>query len=65
MSLCQSQYFYTVELRAIEEQLINSMDRVDLLREKAMKRNDVKAADEIGQLQRVIEAAQSHVGRLK
>jgi hypothetical protein len=65
MSLVQPQYFYSVELRAIEEQLNDSMDRVDLLREKAMKRNDVGAANQIGQLQRVIDVAKRRVGRFK
>lgn len=65
MSLDQAQYFYTVELRAIEEQLRASMGRVDLLREKAIRRNDVTAANRIGQIQRVIDVAQRRVGRLK
>jgi hypothetical protein len=65
MSLSPPQYFYTIELQAIEEQLIRSMHRVDLLREKAMKRNDVQAADQIGHLRRVIHVAQRRVDRLK
>jgi len=65
MSHGQAQYFYTVELTALEEQLSYSMDRVARLREKAMKRNDLKAADQIKQLQRVITVAQRRVVRLK
>jgi hypothetical protein len=65
MSVGQAQYFYTVELSAIEEQLGRSMDRVAQLREKAMKRNDVTAADKISQLQRVIHVAQRRVVRFK
>jgi hypothetical protein len=60
----QQQYFYTLELDAIREQLAGSIDQVHLLREKALKRNDVAAADEIGQLQHLIECAKSRVGSL-
>ena len=38
MALAQTQYFYTVELNALAEQLSSSMDRVARLHEKAMKR---------------------------
>jgi predicted nucleic acid-binding Zn-ribbon protein len=65
MSLGQTQYFYTVELTALEENLSHSMDRVARLREKAMKRQDFKAADQINQLQRAIDVAQRRVVRLK
>jgi hypothetical protein len=65
MSLGPTQYFYNVELSAIEEQLSHSMARVALLREKALKRNDVTAADQIDQLQRDIDVAQRRIVRLK
>jgi hypothetical protein len=60
-----TQYFYTVELTALEEQLSHSLDRVARLREKAVKRNDLGAADQINRLQRVINVAQRHITRLK
>jgi len=60
-----SQYFYTVELIALEEHLSHSMDRIALLREKAMKREDFTAAAQIGQLQRVINVVQRRIKRLK
>jgi hypothetical protein len=41
------------------------MDRVARLRDKAMKRNDVKAAAQINRLQRVIDVAQQRIVRLK
>ena len=65
MSLSQTQYFYSVELTALQEQLSHSLDRVARIREKAMKRNDVEAADQIGRLQRVIDVAQRRIVRLK
>jgi len=65
MSLGQTQYFYTVELIALEEHLSHSLDRVARLRDKAIKRNDVKTADQIGQLQRSINVAQRRISRLK
>ena len=65
MALGQAQYFYTVELTALEENLRHSMDRVARLREKAIKRNDLQAADQINQLQRTIAAAQLSVTGLK
>ena len=65
MSLGQTQYFYSVELTALQEQLSHSMDRVARIREKAMKRNDVEAADQIGRLQKVIDVAQRRIIRLK
>jgi hypothetical protein len=65
MSLGQAQYFYTVELTALEEHLTHSMDRVARLREKAMKRNDFTAADQINQLQMAIDVAQRHIVSLK
>jgi hypothetical protein len=65
MALGQSPYFYTVELTALEENLGHSMDRVALLREKAMRRNDTQAADQISKLQRVIGVVQRRIARLK
>jgi hypothetical protein len=65
MALGQAQYYYTVELSALEENLIHSMDRIARLREKAIKRNDLRAADQIGQLQRSITVAQRRITRLK
>jgi hypothetical protein len=65
MDLDQPQYFYTVELLALEQHLSNSMDRVVRMREKAMKRKDFRAADQINQLQRAMTLAQRRVGRLK
>ena len=65
MALAQAQYFYTVELTALEENLNHSMDRIARLREKAIKRNDLRAADKISQLQRTITVAQRRVTRLK
>ena len=59
------QYFYTVELSALEENLGLSMDRVARLREKAMRRNDTQAADQINKLQRVIGVVQQRIARLK
>ena len=65
MSLGPTQYFYTVELTALEEHLTNSMDRIARLREKAMKRNDHTAADQINQLQKTIDVAQRQIVSLK
>ncbi len=61
----QTHYFYTVELIALEEHLSHSMDRVALLREKAIKRKDFGAADRIIQLQKVINLIQQRIKRLK
>jgi hypothetical protein len=61
----QTQYFYTVELIALEEHLSHSMDRVALLREKAIKRNDLSAADQIDRLQKVINVVQRRIKRLQ
>lgn len=61
----QTQYFYTVELIALEEHLSHSMDRVALLREKAIKRNDLGAADQIDRLQKVINVVQRRIKRLQ
>jgi hypothetical protein len=65
MSLGQTQYFYTVELTALDEHLSHSMDRVVRLREKAIKRNDLRAAGEINQLHRAIDVARRRIVRLK
>jgi hypothetical protein len=65
MSLGQTQYFYNVELSALEENLSHSMDRITRMREKAMKRNDVKAANQIHKLQRVMVLVQDRIARLK
>jgi predicted nucleic acid-binding Zn-ribbon protein len=65
MSLGQTQYFYTVELTALEEHLSLSKDRVARLREKAMKRKDYGAADQIDQLQREIDIAHRRIESLK
>jgi hypothetical protein len=65
MALGQAQYFYTVELSALEEHVTHSMERVARMRDKALRRNDVKAADEIGQLQQVIDAVQHRIALLK
>jgi hypothetical protein len=61
----QTQYFYTVELIALEEHLSHSMDRVALLREKAIKRNDFGAADQISRLERVINMVQRRIKHLQ
>jgi hypothetical protein len=65
MALGQSTYFYNVELNALEENLGLSMDRVARLREKAMRRNDTQATDQINKLQRVIGVVQQRIARLK
>ncbi len=65
MALGQTQYFYTVELSALEEHLSHSMDRVARLREKAIKRSDFQAADQISRLEKAINVAQSRITRLK
>jgi hypothetical protein len=65
MALGQMQYYYNVELSALEEQVNHSMDRVARLREKAMKRNDFIAADQINELQRVIDVVQRRIMRMK
>jgi hypothetical protein len=65
MALEQTNYFYTVELLALEQHLSHSMDRIVRMREKAMKRNDLRTADQINQLQRAMNLAQRRIGRLK
>ena len=65
MALEQASYFYTVELLALEEHLSHSMDRVARMREKAMKRNDLRAADAIQRLQRGMDLVQKRIVRLK
>jgi DNA mismatch repair ATPase MutS len=65
MAVGHAQYFYTVELSALEENMGHSMDRVARLREKAMRRNDTQAADQINKLQRVIGVVQQRIARLK
>lgn len=65
MSLGQTQYFYSIELTALQEQLSHSMDRAARIREKAMKRNDVEAANKIGRLQKALDVAQRRIVRLK
>ncbi len=65
MALGQTQYFYTVELSALEEHLGHSMDRVARLREKAVKRRDFKAADQINRIERVIDMVQRRITRMK
>lgn len=65
MSLGPTQYFYTVELNALEETLNHSADRVAGLREKAIRRNDLVAADRITKLQRVMVLVQRRIANLK
>jgi hypothetical protein len=65
MSIGQTQYFYTVELAALEENLSRSLDRVFRLHEKAIKRNDLGTADQINQLQRSLDVAKRRITRLK
>jgi len=65
MSLGQAQYFYTVELTALEEHLNLSKNRAAQLREKAMKRKDYDAAYQIDQLQCEIDAAHRRIESLK
>jgi hypothetical protein len=65
VALEQASYFYTVELLALEEHLSHSMDRVARMREKAMKRNDLRAADAIQRLQRGMDLVQKRIVRLK
>jgi hypothetical protein len=65
MAIGQAQYLYTVELTALENNLNHSIDRVARMREKAIKRNDLQAADQIRQLQRSINVAQRRITRLK
>jgi hypothetical protein len=65
MSLGPTQYFYTVELNALQEHMNHSTDRIARLREKAMKRNDVTAAEQISRLQRVIDLVQRRIARLQ
>ena len=50
MASGQVQYFYTVELSALEEQIGKSMVRVAGLREKAMKRSDLMLPIGLGEL---------------
>jgi len=65
MAAQPTSYFYTVELLALEEHLSHSMDRVARMREKAMKRNDLRAADAIQRLQRGMDLVQKRIVRLK
>ena len=65
MALGQTQYFYTVELSALEEHLNHSIDRIVRLREKAIKRSDFKVAVQITRLQKSINVAQGRISRLK
>jgi hypothetical protein len=65
MALDQMQYLYAVELTALEEQLGQSLDRVARIREKAVKRNDFKAADRINGIQRGFDLVQRRILRLK
>jgi hypothetical protein len=65
MALGQTQYFYTVELSALEEQMSHSMARVARLREKAMRRSDFKAANQINKIERVIDVVQRRITRMK
>jgi hypothetical protein len=65
MALDRAQYFYTVELSALEEHLGHSMAGVARMREKAIRRKDFKAADQINRIQRVIDIVQRRVIRLK
>jgi hypothetical protein len=64
MALGQTQYFYTVELIALEEQIRRSLDRVNRMREKAVRRQDFRAADQISRLERVIDLVQRRMVRL-
>ena len=64
MSLGQTQYVYTVELAALEENMTRSKDRVLRLHEKAMKRNDLRVAQEIDRLQRSLDTARRQINRL-
>jgi hypothetical protein len=43
----------------------HSTDRISRLREKAMKRNDLTAAEQISKLQRVIDLVQRRIARLQ
>jgi len=65
MSLGPTQYFYTVELNALQEHMSHSTYRISRLREKAMKRNDLTAAEQISKLQRVIDLVQRRIARLQ
>jgi hypothetical protein len=65
MASGQMQYFYTVELGALEEQIKHSMDRVTRLRDKAVKRRDSGAAVQIGKIERVIDVVQRRIARMK
>jgi hypothetical protein len=65
MALERAPYFYTVELSALEEHLSHSMAGVARMREKAIRRKDFKAADQIKRIQRVIDVVRRHVIRLK
>jgi hypothetical protein len=65
MALSQSPYFYTVELTALEENMGHTMDRVTRMREKAIRRNDTHATDQINKLHRVIDVVQKRIARLK
>jgi hypothetical protein len=65
MSLGDAHYLYAVELGALEEQLGQSIDRVVQLRSKAVKRNDLQAADQIARIHWAIKVAQHRIVRLK
>ena len=65
MALIQSTYFYTVEVNALEENMGHSMDRVARMREKAIKRNDTFATEQINKLHRVMDVLQRRIARLK
>ncbi|MGA1982272.1 MAG: hypothetical protein ABSG84_07350 [Acidobacteriaceae bacterium] len=65
MALGQAQYFYTVELSALEENLSHSIARIASLREKAIKRSDLRAADEINKIERVIDVVKRRITRMK
>jgi hypothetical protein len=41
------------------------MDRVTRMREKAIRRNDTHATDQINKLHRVIDVVQKRIARLK
>lgn len=60
-----AQYYLSIELIALEQHLSHSMNRVSALRDTALKLNDHRSVDQIGQLQKVIHVVQSHLTRLK
>jgi hypothetical protein len=65
MDQSQTQYFYMVELGALEEQLSHSRASAARLREKAMKRRDFEAADQVNRIQRVFDVVQRRIARMK